>query len=390
MTCHASCCEYGIGRQTMTPTIFKRALFQPHRACVLLSAAMLAGCGREDISVYSVPKEAPHSHAPSLPSGHPDIHSMALARPELKWERLPEGWEAEPAGGMRVASFKVTDPENRSADIAVIPLPAGGSDLELVNLWRGEVQLPPVGADAVEKEASPVEIGGSSGRLFEMSGKGTGGAADQPTRILVALVEREGLNWFFKMKGDDSLVSEQKPAFLAFLRSVSFASAASAVATAHGGTSAGGAHAHNNGRPHWSVPAGWEEVPGGQFLIAKFNIRGEDDAQAAVNVSTSAGDGGGWAANVNRWRQQLGLAPADGAELNRLTTFIDVQGGKANVVDLSGKDMRTGQASRSIGVMVQQPGQAWFYRLVGDAAVVEKQKEAFTQFVRTVDYSHAH
>ncbi len=126
MTCHASCCEYGIGRQTMTPTIFKRALFQPHRACVLLSAAMLAGCGREDISVYSVPKEAPHSHAPSLPSGHPDIHSMALARPELKWERLPEGWEAEPAGGMRVASFKVTDPENRSADIAVIPLPAGG------------------------------------------------------------------------------------------------------------------------------------------------------------------------------------------------------------------------------------------------------------------------
>ena len=31
--------------------------------------------------------------------------------------------------------------------------------------------------------------------------------------------------WFFKMTGDDALVAEQKPAFIEFLKSVSFPAA---------------------------------------------------------------------------------------------------------------------------------------------------------------------
>jgi hypothetical protein len=39
-----------------------------------------------------------------------------------------------------------------------------------------------------------------------------------------------------------------------------------------------------------------------------------------------------------------------------------------------------------VGVIVPQSGQTWFYKLMGDAKVVESQKDAFTKFVQTVKY----
>ena len=72
--------------------------------------------------------------------------------------------------------------------------------------------------------------------------------------------------------------------------------------------------------------------------------------------------------------------------MNKSATAIDVQGGKASLVDLSGTDARTGQPTRLVGVMVSQSGQTWFYKLMGNAKVVESQKDAFTKFVQTVKY----
>jgi len=109
-------------------------------------------------------------------------------------------------------------------------------------------------------------------------------------------------------------------------------------------------------------------------------------ATAAVNVSTSAGDGGGLAANVNRWRGQLGLPPI--SEI--LTAPLDVAGGKAQLVEMSGTNAQTGQPSQLVAVIVSQPDQTWFYKLMGDAKVVAGQKDAFKQFVQSAKYPDAH
>jgi hypothetical protein len=69
-----------------------------------------------------------------------------------------------------------------------------------------------------------------------------------------------------------------------------------------------------------------------------------------------------------------------------LTTPIDVANGKAQLVDMSGTDARTGQPTRLVGAIVPQSGQTWFYKLMGDAKVVESQKDAFTKFVQGVKY----
>lgn len=145
----------------------------------------------------------------------------------------------------------------------------------------------------------------------------------------------------------------------------------------------------NEARPSWQVPESWKEVSGGPFLVAKFSITGADNAQAAVNVSMSAGEGGGLSLNVNRWRGQLGLGPLSEEELNKLVTSIDTAGGKAMVVDMAGIDARTNQKTRLIGAIVPQANRTWFYKLMGNEQVVEKEKDAFSKFVQTVKYPNA-
>jgi len=143
----------------------------------------------------------------------------------------------------------------------------------------------------------------------------------------------------------------------------------------------------SEGKPKWQVPDGWKEVAGGDFLVAKFLLSGSDNAQAAVNVSMSAGDGGGLAGNVNRWRGQLGLKPVDDSELRKLTSTIDTEAGKATLVDMNGTDPRTGQKTRLVGAIVPQGRQTWFYKLMGAESLVGANKVAFGKFVETAKYT---
>ncbi|MGD0208880.1 MAG: hypothetical protein ABSC89_14865 [Verrucomicrobiota bacterium] len=374
----------------------------------------VAGCHRDEVKTYRVakdqnqpqPQSAPamstDSPNPTLPPGHPDISSASAApglaasgsaRPQLTWQ-TPEGWTEVPAGEMRVASFKIQGQNGKQADVSVIPLPGlPGSDEANVNRWRGQVGLSPASPDELKKSAESVEAGGQPAQLYDIAGQNPG--SGDATRILGAIQHRPGAVWFFKMTGDADLAEQQKPAFVAFLKSVKFTTvqAQTELPPSHppiGDTGMGAPTASapisSEGKPNWQVPAGWQEVSGGQFLVAKFTLTGAGGATAAVNVSSSTGEGGGLVGNINRWRGQLGLTSLSDGDVNKLVTTIDVPGGKASLVDLSGTDARTGQPTRLVGVIVPHSGQTWFYKLMGDAKVVEAQKEVFTKFVQTVKY----
>jgi hypothetical protein len=299
---------------------------------------------------------------------------------------------------MRVASFRIDGKGGKQADLGVVPLPGlMGRDLENVNRWRSSVGLAPVREEDLAKLAQPVTVAGQPGQLYEQAGENPG--SGEKTRILVAVSRQNDVPWFFKMTGDDALVAEQKPAFLEFLKSVTFSAggASEQLPPSHppvgdgamplmSGGAASVSSGPSEGKPSWQIPPGWQEMAAGQFLVAKFMVPGPDGSQAAVNVSMSGGDGGGLAGNVNRWRGQLGLGPLAGAELNQAVNALDTTSGQASFVDFTGKDARTAQDSRLVGAIVPQGGRTWFYKLMGNAQVVEKQKDAFTKFVQTAKY----
>ncbi len=125
------------------------------------------------------------------------------------------------------------------------------------------------------------------------------------------------------------------------------------------------------------------------FSSQNISLPDADGAQAAVNVSSLAGDGGGLLPNVNRWRAQLGLAPVTDSDLANLPT-VDASGGKATLIEFSGTDARTGKPARLVGVILPLGGQTWFYKLMGDADIVARQKDALIQFVQSAKYPDAH
>ncbi len=123
---------------------------------------------------------------------------------------------------MRAASFVVNGPDNQRAEISVVPLSEqAGSDLDNFNRWRAQLGLPPAEPAEFERSFQQVEIGGQQGRLIEIAGASSDGKP--MSRIIVAMVQRKGITWFFKMMGDGALVAAQKPVFISFLGSVQYA-----------------------------------------------------------------------------------------------------------------------------------------------------------------------
>jgi hypothetical protein len=400
------------------------------RQLLFLTPLLFAiGCHREQVQVYEVsqgqdetPQQATmpgtNSVASGLPPGHPDISSpdntsaqsmpSGVVSPDtsiapLKWT-TPAGWSQVPPSEMRVASFKVTDAKGKQADVSIVPLSGmAGGDFANVNRWRGQVGLQPAPDDELQSAAENVEAGGQPATLYDISGHNA--ATGQSSRILGAIQNRDGTSWFFKMTGDADLVEQQKPIFIDFLKTLSFGSSqaqAQLPSPDVGRTDAQDQQAlpsghppigdmnvpattgslSHDGQPNWQVPAGWQEVNGGSFLVAKFMLTGNGGTAAAVNISSSAGDGGGLAPNVNRWRGQLGLPPEE--EISTVT--FAVSGGQAQQVEFSGTNAQTSLPAEIVGIIVTQPDRTWFYKLMGDPQLVATQKDTFTTFVKGAQY----
>lgn len=360
----------------------------------LILVSALAGCGRGQVKVYQLANDNN-----SAPSSSPNSATAAsrqsennTGQPKLHWT-LPEGWTQVAPGDMSIATFKVQSQNNAEAEVSVVPLPgpAGGQDAN-VNRWRRQIGLPEATPDEVEKMAETVQAGDQTAKLYDIAGQGS-----NTKRILGVIQERSGMTWFFKMMGDASLVEQQKPSFLAFLKSLTFAAASQSASLPPGHPSisdgdmnapmmsSGGASAV---KPDWTVPADWRSVPPAQFLLAQFSVAGANGTEAEVNVAELNGSGGGVLANVNRWRGQIGLEPVAEDGLAKLTTTMQVTGGQATFVDMNGSNANN-QPVRLVAAVVPMGNRTWFYKLMGDEKVVASQKDAFTKFVQTARYSNA-
>jgi hypothetical protein len=320
-----------------------------------LLLVVATGCDRPDVQVYIVPKET----SPATPPPAPPPRAAAAG---LRWT-TPVGWQELPRTEFRVASFRVTGDAEQQADVSVIPLPGtAGGDLSNVNRWRGQVGLPPITETELASAAQTIEAGGQPAAFYELTGK--------DVTILAAIQVRDGVTWFYKMTGDSPLVAREKAAFLALLKSFQFGPA----------TDSGRQTVAAGQNPRWNPPPDWRPADPGPFLVAKFLMTGPHNAEAAVNISSAPGDGGGLLPNINRWRGQLGLEPVGLAELDGLVREVETDGGRATVVEMNNESVT------SIAWIVTRPEQTWFYRLVGETPAVAAQREAFAQFVRAVQY----
>ena len=126
---------------------------------------------------------------------------------------------------MSAASFEIkTEAGEATVNITPLPQQAGNEAMivMIVNMWREQVGAPPLGNEEARKSLSDVEIGGGKGQLFEINGTSGG----KPTRIITVIAQASDTSWFYKLSGDDAVVTAQRGAFLEFLKSIRMQEAA--------------------------------------------------------------------------------------------------------------------------------------------------------------------
>ena len=143
----------------------------------------------------------------------------------------------------------------------------------------------------------------------------------------------------------------------------------------------------NSGLPklQYALPEGWKEKPLTQLRVASFEIA-ENGKTADVSVIPLSGMAGGDTANVNRWRGQVGQPTLDESELKKSAESAQVGDKPADLYDLAGTAPGSGDAERILGTIFHTEDSTWYFKMTGDAALVEKQKQAFIGFLKSVEF----
>lgn len=137
----------------------------------------------------------------------------------ISWE-TPEGWtQKQGASEFRFAQIDMGD--ELVLVVSRFPGDVGGT-LANVNRWRGQLQLPPIGAGELEKAVKKVQAGEATALVTDFKNE----AGDQ--RMLGAILADDAAKrtWFFKVTGPAKAVEERVEKFHQFVQSVRLGGAA--------------------------------------------------------------------------------------------------------------------------------------------------------------------
>lgn len=140
----------------------------------------------------------------------------------------------------------------------------------------------------------------------------------------------------------------------------------------------------------WDTPESWQVLPPTPNRAANFKVDAESDAECYLTVL--AGTGGGVEANVNRWRAQLSLEPVAAAEFAEYPT-IPVLGQDALLVEFEGAYKGMGNEAKEgyklLGILLEDRGNAVFLKMTGPSAIVDREKDNFIHFAKSVNAAPA-
>ncbi len=143
---------------------------------------------------------------------------------------------------------------------------------------------------------------------------------------------------------------------------------------------------------HYILPAGWVELPTTSMRVANFSL--EAEPRAECYLTQLPGTAGGLAANVNRWRGQMGLPALSEEVVNELPRF-EFLGGGAVSLDVegtwSGMGGGEGEAGwRMLGLLLVDPAGSAFLKMVGPSEVIAVERERFAKLAASMHGGDGH
>ncbi len=137
--------------------------------------------------------------------------------------------------------------------------------------------------------------------------------------------------------------------------------------------------------PSWEVPAHWTELAPTPIRKGNFVAEDEDGRQAEITVTAFPGDVGGLVANVNRWRQQLGLPPQSADEIQSSVERIAVEDLEVTLVGMEANDVGSApnETLAFFAAIIPKGDNTWFVRMTGDRELVRAERGSLRAFVNS-------
>ncbi len=117
--------------------------------------------------------------------------------------------------------------------------------------------------------------------------------ARSPSRMVVAIAERDEATWFFKITGSVAAVDETEPQWTEMLKKLEY---------------------NEQGNPSWTLPPNWQQEPARPMRLATLTTSLPDSGSVEMSIS-SLGPDQELLSNVNRWRGQLSLPAIEEKDL---------------------------------------------------------------------------
>lgn len=141
-------------------------------------------------------------------------------------------------------------------------------------------------------------------------------------------------------------------------------------------------------RIDYTVPDRWTEQPGDGMRTAAFSFDGDSGA-GQVTLIVLPGQAGGPAANINRWRGQVGLEPLPEQAALESATAITVDGQSGLLVDLAQTEPTDSSARRIIAAIVPHGGSTLFVKMTGPADLLETNRDALKRLLGSLQLTGA-
>ena len=254
---------------------------------------------------------------------------------------LPASWQETAGNANRFATLVLSTQPPLELSVTVL---AKGSDsmttqlLSNINRWRGQLDLPHIEADDLPTRTETLKVGELTVTLINITGK-----------------------------------AAQRPAMPGGMVSPGVMGQPSPREAAPGGERPAG-EPKRTGESPFNKPDEWTEVAPKQFQLARFTV-GEGEQSAEIAVSRAGGDR---AANINRWRGQVGLEPQSAEELKQASQPFEVGSKQGELIEIVAADKTI------LGVMIPVEGQTWFVKLTGHSALATKERSRFEAFAKSL------
>jgi hypothetical protein len=125
----------------------------------------------------------------------------------------------------------------------------------------------------------------------------------------------------------------------------------------------------------WTAPEGWTPGPAKQMRLVTFVPKDAPGVECYVTVL--GGAAGGVEANVNRWRQQLHLAPLSADAVKALPT-VPVLGRPAQMAEIDGGSVGM------FGLVCELGSQTVFVKMTGPMDSLRAQRGQFVAFCKSL------